>query len=229
MKMSKVIAFLPCRKGSQRVQNKNTRPFSGITGGLTHIKISQLLKVNAIEQIIVSTNDEDVKKIAHSFDDPKIIIDERPEILARASTSTDDLISYLPGIITSGVVLWTHVTSPFVDETVYQEAIEHYYKNLKSYDSLMSVTKIQKFLWDEHGAVNYDRDREKWPRTQTIKPLYEINSGIFLADRSIYETYQDRIGERPCLYALNDRTAFDIDWEVDFEMAEVLWSRDAKI
>ncbi len=47
--MSKVIAFLPMRKGSQRVKNKNVRDFAGIKGGLTFIKISQLLRLQNVD------------------------------------------------------------------------------------------------------------------------------------------------------------------------------------
>ena len=108
--MSQVIAFLPCRKGSQRVKNKNVRDFAGISGGLTYIKISQLLKVKEIKTIVISTNDEEVKTIAKSFDDKRIVIDNRPDYLAESSTSTDELIAYVPKIIESGLVLWTHVT-----------------------------------------------------------------------------------------------------------------------
>ena len=34
--MDKIAFFLPTRKGSERVKNKNTRPFAGIEGGLIY-------------------------------------------------------------------------------------------------------------------------------------------------------------------------------------------------
>lgn len=223
--MKEVIAFLPMRKGSQRVKNKNIREFSNREGGLCRIKLEQLLKVKNIDKIIVSTDDIEVKNIARSLNHDKIIIDDRPDNLASSDTSTDELINYVPSIIDKGVVLWTHVTSPFVDEKIYSAAIEHYFKNLDTNDSLMSVTKIQKFLWDKNGAINYDREKEKWPRTQTIEPLYEINSGIFLADVNIYLDLKDRIGKNPYLFVLDEKEAFDIDWENDFKMAEILYAK----
>ncbi len=219
----KVIAFLPCREGSQRVKKKNIKPFAEIEQGLIYIKLIQLLKVEEIEQIVVSTNDIEVKRIAESFDNSKIIIDDRPEELASSSTSTDDLIKYVPKIIDAGVILWTHVTSPFIDEKVYKNAIESYYLNSDVYDSLMSVTKLHKFLWNESEPINYDRGVEKWPRTQTIKPIYEVNSGLFIANIDLYKKLNDRIGEKPFLYEVDEKIAFDIDWEIDFEIAEILW------
>ena len=221
--MNKLIAFLPCREGSQRVKKKNIKTFAEIDGGLTHIKISQLLKVEEIEQIIVSTNDDEVKRIAISFQNDKIIIDNRPEKLASSTTSTDDLIKYIPTIIKSGTVLWTHVTSPFVTADQYSKIIKEYFNALNNgYDSLMTTTLIHGFLWDENNAINYDRNIEKWPRTQTIKGIHEINSAVFINSIENYKKLSDRIGEKPFLKVLNKIHSFDIDWEEDFVMAECL-------
>ena len=227
--MSRVVVFLPMRKGSQRVKNKNIKDFSGVEGGLTFIKISQLLKAKKIDKIIVSTNDEEVKNIALSFRDKKIVINDRPNHLASSATSTDSLIKYVPNIIENGVVLWTHVTSPFVNEKIYDDMIECYFNNLYKFDSLMSVTKIQKFIWGKEKPISYDKAREKWPRTQKIKPIYEINSGAFMADVEVYKSLNDRVGEKPFFYELSDKQAFDIDWQDDFDIAEILWNKYGKL
>ena len=122
-----------------------------------------------------------------------------------------------------GHILWTHVTSPFISSDIYSQVIEKYLENLDHFDSLMTVTKIQKFIWNDNEPVNYNRDIEKWPKTQTIKSLWEVNSGIFLAHKSIYEHNNDRIGCMPYLFQLSDEIAFDIDWMTDYKIAEALY------
>lgn len=223
----KISVFLPCRAGSERVPHKNTRTFAGIEGGLLKIKLQQLITCNAIDTIVLSTNDEEVIQLAETISSDKIKIDRRPEHLATSSTSTDDLVKYVPSIISEGAVLWTHVTSPFIDGKIYEEAINTYKEVLSKgeNDSLMSVTALRTFIWNKEGAVNYDRNKEKWPRTQTIEPLYEINSGIFLADIDIYKNLQDRIGQKPFLFENNDIDSFDIDWEEDFFIAEAIYNK----
>jgi len=81
----KISIVVPVRKGSQRVVGKNTRDFFDIEGGLTFIKISQLVQVKNIDEIIISTDDDKVKKIALLFNDERIVIDDRPEFLALSS------------------------------------------------------------------------------------------------------------------------------------------------
>ncbi len=219
-----ITVFLPCRAGSQRIPKKNTRSFCGIEGGLLRIKLKQLLDIKMVDQIVLSTNDDEVIDIAKGISD-KINIDIRPEYLASSSTSTDDLIKYVPTIINEGHVLWTHVTSPFLTEAHYQQAIKDYQLLLKEgiYDSLMSVNKVKSFLWDSKGSINYDRSLEKWPRTQTIQDVYEINSGIFLNSIANYLKFGDRIGQSPMFFETAGYASFDIDWPHDFDLAELIF------
>lgn len=62
--MDKIAFFLPARKGSERVKNKNTRSFAGIEGGLVENKIRQLLSTKHVDEIILSTNDEVCMEVA---------------------------------------------------------------------------------------------------------------------------------------------------------------------
>jgi CMP-N-acetylneuraminic acid synthetase len=218
-----VDVFLPMRAGSQRVPNKNTKIFAGIEGGLCKIKLQQLLKCDRIGTIFVSTNDPRVEEISKGFNSNKIKVVNRPDTLATSSASTDSLIRYVPSIVPDGHILWTHVTSPFIGSDIYTKIINKYFKNLTQFDSLMTVTKIQKFIWNGDQPINYDRNQEKWPRTQTIRPLWEVNSGAFLTSKSIYEKNMDRIGNNPYLFELTEETAFDIDWLPDFKLAESLY------
>lgn len=217
--------FLPCRSGSERIPNKNTKDFAGVKGGLLAIKLNTLLKISKVDSIIVSTNDPKVIDVAKSFNKRKIIIDIRPDHLALSSTSTDALINYVPKIINDKHILWTHVTSPFLSVSTFDKAIEQYL-SVDDYDSLMTVNKIQTFLWSKKKPINYDRTLEKWPRTQTLPELYEINSGFFINSRENYLKYNDRIGVKPQLFLTKGYESIDIDWPDDFQLAEMIYEKN---
>lgn len=222
--MKKNIVFLPCRKGSQRIPNKNTRLFAGIEGGLLRIKLEQLLATPEIDEIILSSDDEEVLRIGASFHDARIKPMSRPAHLCQSSTSTDELISYVPTLINeNATIIWTHVTSPFLSATTYSKMIALYYKHQDKYDSLMSVNTLRTFIWEEKTPVNYDRTVEKWPRTQTLPIWYEVNSGVFITDLETYRKKCDRIGERVQMYETSKLESLDIDWPEDFEFAEKLY------
>jgi CMP-N-acetylneuraminic acid synthetase len=229
-----IVAFVPCRQGSNRVAGKNTRLFGGVAGGLAAIKLQQLAECPRISRIILSTDDQEVMAIGHSVAAESTVpieIDRRPAHLAADSTSTDDLVRYVSDIIPQGVVLWTHVTSPFIKASQYTEAIETYQNEVEQgdFDSLMSVTKIQTFLWDLSGPINYDRTIEKWPATQSLPACFEVNSGTFMIEAGLMKQCDDRIGRHPFLHEMNHLDAFDIDTEDEFELASRIWHANVSL
>ncbi|MCB7480619.1 cytidylyltransferase domain-containing protein [Christiangramia sediminis] len=221
-----IAVFLPTRKGSERVKNKNTRKFSGYDGGLLELKLKQLSTLN-VDEVILSTNDEQsieiAKKIMPVF--PRLKIDIRPDFLASSNTNLSDLIKYAADLTTSDNILWTHVTSPMVSTSVYKDCIKTYINALNNgYDSLMSVTTIQNFLWDiqSNDIINRIGD-ERWPKTQNLKKIYELNSAVFISPIEIYRTKIDRVGANPYLYEMDKITSVDVDWKRDFKLAEAIF------
>lgn len=226
-----IAVFLPTRKGSQRVPNKNTRPFSGFPDGLLELKLTQLVKLK-VDEIILSTNDEVCIKIVNKFilEFPNIKLDIRPDYLASSSTNLSDLIAYVPTLTTCEHILWTHVTSPFVDAELYNLSIDKYRNSLdQGFDSLISVTPFQNFLWSSEVNDIINRIGEtRWPQTQDLKKLHELNSAIFLSHRSIYEDHGDRVGKQPFLFEMSKIQSLDIDWEQDFKIAEAVYEKHYK-
>lgn len=220
--------FLPVRAGSQRVKDKNTRPFAGIDGGLLELKLRQVLKSSKIGQIVLSTNDISALEIANRMIDAneKVLIDHRPEHLCLDSTPLTALINYVPTLFSTEHILWGHTTTPFTDHRVYDTAIEQYFEALiNGYDSLVAVTTLQNFLISPLNGklVNAPSYGEQWPRTQDLPLLYEVSHSVFLASKSVYIEQNNRIGRKPFFFVQDKISAFDIDWEDDFIIAEAIY------
>jgi len=225
----KLSIVLPIRKGSQRVKNKNIRPFSKDGKSLTELKITELLKLKSVDEIVVTSNYseaiEQVKAVAKN--DPRVKIDIRPEHLCSSSTIVRELIEYMPTITKGEHILWLHVTSPFVKAQDYEDAINRYFEALKEgYDSIMSVTEIRNFLWSDQSKkiINIEDSNNPWIQTQDLEPLYEINHAFYINSRENYLSMSDRIGKNPYLYKLKGSKVIDIDWEDDFELARKIYN-----
>jgi N-acylneuraminate cytidylyltransferase len=220
-----VAFFLPTRRGSQRVKNKNTRPFAGIEGGLMENKICQLIKSMKIDEIILSSNDEYCMDIVSRYkSDSRIKIIERPNELCLDTTNLQDLICYVPTVTEAQHILWGHVTTPICDAAEYDKAIDLYFSKLtEDYDSLVSVVELKNFLLNNEGRLINNTTPLPWPRTQDLEALYEINHAIFLAKREVYIKQKNRIGNKPLLYLMNKFKSYDVDWEDDFVIAETLY------
>ena len=223
-----ITAFLPCRLGSQRVLQKNTRPFAGREGGLIGLKLEQLAGCDEIDRILLSTNDPEIIEIGTRFapNCSKLVIDLRPDFLCTSETSTDELVDYVPERVETGTVLWTHVTSPMVEAFNYSQMIKAFREGVEhgTYDSLMAVNALRTFIWSETGAMNYDRAIEKWPRTQTLKKLFAVNSAAFMINVDLMRRLHDRVGRTPLMFEMDEISGFEIDWEEQFTFAESIYA-----
>ena len=224
--------FLPCRRGSERVRDKNTRPFAGHPGGLLGVKLDQLEALTTLgagDRIVLDTNDPVVlaagqARLATWRGAAELVVRARPDALGQATTTTDALIAYALETNPSDDLAWTHVTSPLVDQAIYDRAILAYRaRDPAVHDSLATTTPHQTFLWTEAGPLNYTTEVVRWPRTQDLTPVHELNSALFIVPHALGLARQDRLGARPLLFPLGKLASVDVDWEEDFALAEQLF------
>jgi CMP-N-acetylneuraminic acid synthetase len=231
--MHDICFFLPTRKGSQRVKSKNTRLFSNIPGGILEHKLRQLMQCKTLARIVLSTNDELSIEVAHRLDptQKQIAVVERPNNLCLDTTPLTELIAYVPEIVQESHIIWGHTTTPFVTAEEYDKGINLYFEKLKEgYDSLISVMSLQNFLLDAQAKVfNYDAGANRWPRTQDLPVLYEVNHAMFITSRQVYQQQKNRVGQKPFLYEQDKIKSFDIDWEDDFLIAEAIYDKLFKV
>lgn len=217
-----IIAIVPCRAGSERVINKNTRPFANFDSGLLELKLKQLGAQKEIDKIIVSSNDPVVLDYAvrvSKLMDSRVNALERPESLGLSSTPMSAFIRYMSTLEDDGVMMMMHVTHPFISSKIMTDFIKAYRDAIsQGYDSLVTVTRMHKFIWNESGPYNYDNTVEKWPRSQDIAPLFEINHAGYLIPFRVMREVDDRIGAKPLLYPVPESVSMDIDWEDQFTL-----------
>lgn len=220
----KVTFFLPTRKGSERIKNKNTKSFAGIEGGLVENKIKQVLETRLIDEIVFSSNDEVCMEVASKYKDSRLKIIERPTELCLSTTNLQDLICYVPTVTDAEHILWGHVTTPLCGADQYDAGIKLYFEKLNDgYDSLVGVTELKNFLLNKEGKLINNTTNIPWPRTQDLEALYPINHTMFLAKREVYTKQKNRIGKKPLLYIMDELHSLDIDWPDDFVIAEVMY------
>lgn len=220
MKKNNVTIFIPIRKGSKRIINKNIKKLPNYNYGLTEIKINQLINLNKIcknkfnIEIIIGTDCEVVKSYAKKFSLIKIF--ERNKILS-ADHSLQKLINFLPKICNGEFILWTHVTSPLFNEHDYLNFLESFFKSKKIYDSGFSADILGKFLMNNKQKwVSHNYAKKKWPRTQDLQDLFICNSAAFISTKKNYLLYKDRLGKKPIPIISRKYSSLDIDDQDDF-------------
>ena len=217
----KVVALVPMRHSSERVPGKNHRLFCGKP--LFSYIISSLSDCSKISTIVVDTDSPVIKDhMVTKF--PHVRLIDRPGHLRSGEISMNDVLLHDVGIVDADFYLQTHSTNPLLSTHTINRAIEMFLEKRSTYDSLFSVTRIQVRLWDSLcRAVNHNPSMLL--RTQDLPPLFEENSCLYIFSRLTLEKSHNRIGRRPFMFEIDRSEAWDIDEEIDFEMAEFLYQR----
>lgn len=214
----RLIALVPMRHHSERVPGKNYRRLGG-RPLYAHV-LSALAQCPQVGQIVVDT-DSPVIREGISSEFPHVTLVERPDHLRGGDVSTNDVIEHDVGVIPGRFFLQTHSTNPFLRSSTVSQAIRAFREGYPRFDSLFSVTRLQKRLWDrETRPVNHDP--EVLLRTQDLSPVFEENSCIYIFERSVFLARHNRLGVRPRMLEIDALEAWDIDVEADFQFAEVL-------
>jgi CMP-N-acetylneuraminic acid synthetase len=213
---ARIVALVPMRHESKRVPGKNYRPFVG-RPLYQHI-IKNLLDCPLITEVIIDTDSPTIMEDA-SGRFPEIRLIERPKNLRADTVPMNDVLLHDVTQVKSDYYIQTHSTNPLLSTKTITRAIELFMDKYPSYDSLFSVTRMQKRLWDGQGqAINHDADALL--RTQDLPPVYEENSCVYIFNKSGLEARGNRIGERPFMFEIDPVEAWDIDDELDFRIAE---------
>ena len=216
--MPKIVALVPMRHHSQRVPGKNYRPLAGKP--LFHHIIGSLLACPEIAQVVVDTDSQPVVVgLQQNF--PQVIILERPEQLRADTISMNEILIYNSSQIQADFYLQTHTTNPQLQPSTISRSIQTFLENYPDYDSLFSVTRLQKRLWDQQGkAINHNP--AVLLQTQDLPPIYEENSCIYIFTRRTLINRHNRLGAHPYLFEIDAAEAWDIDEELDFLITEFL-------
>lgn len=211
---NEIVALVPMRHISDRIKGKNYRSFAGKP--LFHYITNSLLKCPLISKVVIDTDSKIIiEDVLENF--PQVGIIDRPKHLRDGNIPMNDVILYDISILDSEFFLQTHSTNPLLETNTITKAIQFFFKSYPDYDSLFSVTKLQKRLWDS-SAKPFNHDPSLLIRTQDLVPLFEENSCIYIFSKSTIEKYKNRIGNKPVMFETNKIESFDIDDESDFNL-----------
>ena len=214
----KIAALVPMRHHSQRVPGKNYRPLAG-KPLFQHI-LETLKSVPEIDTVIVDTDSEPVMDGVRRIL-PTVKLIERPEHLRADDVPMNDILLYDTAQVQADFYLQTHSTNPLLKAETVSNAIKKFMAEYPKYDSLFSVTRLQtRLYWQDGRAINHNP--LELLQTQDLPPVYEENSCIYLFTRENLERKKHRIGDSPLMFEIDADEAWDIDEELDFEIADFL-------
>ncbi len=214
----KIKALVAVRSGSQRVVNKNIRPFAG--SSLLEIKLNQLKRIPNIDGIVVNSNDDKMLEIASNMGCEVV---KRDEYYASNQVSMSEVYRNMAENVNADVIAYINATNPLLNDRTIVRAIENYKKNISQYDSLNSAHLIKEFLFKENLPINYDLRHQ--PRSQDLPDISALNFAINIISREKMIECKNVVGYKPNIYIIDEVEATDIDNPIDFDFAEFVYKR----
>ena len=221
---NRIVALVPMRNDSKRVPGKNYRLFDGLP--LYHHIINSLLACPLIAKVVIDTDSPIITKDAmENF--PQVQILERPEHIRADTIPMNEVLLHDVSQIKADFYFQTHSTNPLLKTETITKAIESFLGKYPEYDSLFSVTRLNTRLWDQLvRPVNHNP--AILLRTQDLPPIFEENSNIYIFSRNTLQTRRNRLGERPLMFEIGALESTDIDEELDFRIAELLYTESRR-
>lgn len=220
MKKNNTIAFVPARCGSISIPLKNVKLFCGMP--LIFWNLQELQETLEVDKIVVATDCDEIEEIVNEFNFSKVQVYRRlPENATNTASSESVMLEYLStgSTMPDDLFMLVQATSPFTTRENFSEGLN----KLKdeSADSLLSCSRLKKFLWSEDGyPLNYDVNNR--PRRQDFKGELVENGAFYISTvKKILES-KCRLSGNIVPYEMPEYCSVEIDEEEDWLLAEKL-------
>lgn len=221
----RVTALIPARGGSKRLPRKNVKLLGDKP--LIAWSIEAALASKYIDRVIVSTDDEEIKKISEQWGAEVPFL--RPEHLSNDHASSFDVIKHAIGFLKldqpNELIVLLQPTSPLRLVSELNTALESFIaKNAKG---VVSVSETEHSpMWSntlpENGCMSdFIRPEVLGKRSQDLPKFFRLNGSIYIYETlALLEKGSVFFDENVYGFETSLETSVDIDTALDFKIAE---------
>lgn len=219
--MGKTVAFIPVRGGSKSIPKKNIRLIAGKP--LIWWTVNAACSSASIDEVVVSTDSDEIKEIVASFGFEKVIVAGRSAETATDTASSESaLLEFCEGSEAETIV-FIQATSPLTSASDLNEALKKYRNGVA--ESMLSVVRQKRFIWQAIGdqpaqPLNYLF--KKRPRRQEFDGFLVENGAFYINSRANILSHQNRLTEPVAVFEMPEETYTELDEPVDWTIIEHL-------
>lgn len=221
---SKIIAIIPARGGSKRIPRKNIKKFLGRP--IIYYPIKAALESGLFDEVMVSTDDQEIAKIAKKFGAKVPFLRSAKNSSDKATTDAviEEVIhKYQKCGQKFDVVCCIYPTAAFVTAKKLKSAQDLLKKS--GADVVIPVVRhsnpIQRALKISNGKLKMFWPKNYYVRSQDLEPAYyDCGQFYFMKTEAILE--QKKVyADSAVALEIPEVEAQDIDNETDWQLAEL--------
>ncbi|GGG80083.1 pseudaminic acid cytidylyltransferase [Parapedobacter pyrenivorans] len=220
------LCIIPARGGSKRIPRKNIKEFLGKP--IIAYSIEAALKSGLFKEVMVSTDDEDIKKIAIKYGAkvPFLRSEKNSDDYATTLDVLREVITeYANNKIHFDNLCCIYATAPFVEAQTLKNSFEVFRDN--KFDTLFPVLRygypIQRSLNMKEGRVFFNWPENANKRSQDLPASYYDAGQFYWLKKEALQLNSIMTNNSGSIH-ISELEAQDIDTLVDWNMAELKYS-----
>ena len=219
----KNIAFIPLRGGSESIPLKNIKLLN--KRPLAYYALDAVTQCDLIEKVVVATDSDEIAKVIKEYPSDKIIVMGRSEEVSTNFSPTIDVVLEIAQQIEFNNLVLVQATSPLVSVDDITRGLQLL---AQGYDSVLSVVRQHRFIWDEDTHLpNYPMPNK--PRRQDWRGILVENGAFYINSRENVLRDKFYLSGKIGLCEMAEDTYVEIDEEHDWLMMEqILQKRKEK-
>ena len=219
-KSKKILAFIPARAGSKRIIGKNKKLLNGLP--LFEYSINVAKESNYIDDIIVSTDSEEILEIAHNRG--CINNNLRPIHLSGDNARIVDAMIYEikdNNLINYDAIVLLQPTFPIRTVEMLDNAIEKYFKYETSLITVVKAKEQPLFMRTiKENKLQKIVSTSSDIRSQDFPEIYKIIGCIYINNLHTLDS-STILNENEIPFIIDNKYDIDIDTIDDFKRAEL--------
>lgn len=220
----KKIAIITARGGSKRIPHKNIKEFCGKP--ILAYSIEAALKSKAFDTVMVSTDDEEIARIAKEYG-AEVPFYRSEKTSGDFATTNDVLLEVIAEYEKRGEYFdmgcCIYPTAPFVTEGKILDALKKFEES--DADSLIPVVSFsyppQRALIVENERLVFEYPQYLDARSQDLTPHYHDVGQFYLFRVENYKKNEKLMVGNILPYIVSEMEVQDIDNQTDWEIAEL--------
>lgn len=221
-----VLGIIPARGGSKRLPGKNVKLLCGKP--LIHYAILAGQKSQRINDLIISTDCDEIKKIAEQCGGEVPFL--RPAELAMDSSTSEDALRHAVKFVEEknkkqvDIIVLLQATLPFTTHEMIDHAVDKLQES--DWNTVITVSEAHKraewvgLLDEENGFHQIIPEKDYFELAR--KKEYVPSGNVYVFTRNVLFEQKKLIGEKTGALVVPPERAVDIDYLIDFLFAEYL-------
>jgi len=217
----KIVAIIPARIGSQRIKRKNIK----ILGDqpLIAYTISRAVESHQLNQVIVSTDSEDIADCVQALNQPKVKVLMRDPALAQSTTSTEDVLLNVAAELnldSEDAIVTLLPTSPFRSGDLIDRCVEKFKQT--SADSVLTVRRMRVKFGREIDS-GFFKHAEKYPaQMHKVEETLFDNPAVYVTKVKVLRESKFILGGKNAFVEIDRVEGHDINDSIDWMTAEAI-------